>query len=40
MLTYQMPVGVAGLPAKERRDELEGLRDELAKKVKAEGRGK
>jgi len=25
MLTYQMPVGVAGLPAKEKRDELEEL---------------
>jgi hypothetical protein len=25
MLTYQMPVGIAGLPAKERRDELEEL---------------
>jgi hypothetical protein len=25
MLTYQMPVGVAGLPAKEKRDELEDL---------------
>jgi hypothetical protein len=25
MLTYQMPVGIAGLPAKEKRDELEEL---------------
>jgi len=25
MLTYQMPVGVAGLPAKEKRDQLEEL---------------
>jgi hypothetical protein len=25
MLTYQMPVGVAGLPAKEKRDDLEKL---------------
>jgi hypothetical protein len=25
MLTYQMPVGVAGLPAKEKRDSLEEL---------------
>ena len=25
ILTYQMPVGVAGLPAKEKRDELEEL---------------
>jgi hypothetical protein len=25
MLTYQMPVGIAGLPAKEKLDELEEL---------------
>jgi len=25
MLTYQMPVGIAGLPAKEKRDQLEEL---------------
>jgi hypothetical protein len=40
MLTYQMPVGVAGLPAKEKRDELEelswaGLQDA----IKFEGAG-
>ena len=25
MLTYQMPVGIAGLPAKEKRNDLEEL---------------
>ena len=25
MLTYQMPVGIAGLPAKEKRNDLEKL---------------